>query len=68
MGFKVDQGSKGVEDALDFLIAGRDVLMRKILQRAGLGEREDMFRPLIPLQRFGNGVRTGFDAIVPILR
>ena len=65
---RIDEGRKGVEDALNFLIAGRDLLMRKIIQREGLGEREDMFRPLIPLQRFGNGVWTGFDAIVAILR
>ena len=68
MGFKIDQGIQCAEDALNFLIAGRDLLMRKIIQREGLGEREDMFRPVISLQRFGNGVRTGFDAIVPILR
>jgi len=68
VGFKIDQGIQCAEDALNFLIAGRDVLMCKIIQREGLGEREDMFRPVIPLQRFGNGVRTGCDAIVAILR
>ena len=68
MGFTIAQGIKGVEDALDFLIAGRDVVMRNIIQREGLGERADMVRPLIPLQRFGNGVRTGCDARVPIRR
>ena len=66
--FKIDQGIQGAEDALNVLITGRDVLMRTIIQREGLGEREDLFRPVISLQRFGHGVRTGCDARVPILR
>ena len=52
MGVTSDQGSKGAKDALHFLIAGRDLLLGTIRERAGLGEREDMCRPLIPLQRF----------------
>jgi hypothetical protein len=67
VGVKIDQGIKGAEDALKFLIAGRDLLLGKIIEREGLGEREDMFRPVIPLQRFGKGVRTGFDAIVSLV-
>jgi hypothetical protein len=59
MGFGVDQGIKGVKDPLDFLITGRDLLVRKIIQRKGLGECEDMFGAVIPLQRFGNGVHAG---------
>ena len=68
MGVKIDEGRKGVEDTLDFLITGRDVLLGKIRERQGLCERADMCRPIIPLERFGNGVRTGCDALVPILR
>jgi len=54
VGVKIDQGVKGAQDALDFLIARRDLLLSKIREREGLGEREDMFRPVIPLQRFGS--------------
>ena len=68
VGVKIDEGRKGAEDTRDFLITGRDVLLGKIIERQGLCEREDLCRPIIPLERFGNGVRTGFDAIVPILR
>lgn len=64
---RIDEGIKGGEDALNFLIAGRDVLLSKIIECKGLREREEMFRAIIPLQRFGNGFRTGFDAIVPQL-
>src|SRR5216117_3482240 len=55
----IDQRSKGTQDALDFLIAGRDLLVRKVIQRERLCEREDMFGPVIPLQGFGNSVFTG---------
>jgi hypothetical protein len=67
VGIKINQGRKGAEDTFDFLIAGRNLLLGKIIERQGLGEREDMFRSIIPLERFDNGVRTGFDAIVSIL-
>ena len=66
MRVKIDQGFKGAEDTLDFLIAGRDVRLCKIIERQGLCACKDMFRPVIPLQRFGNGVLTGFNAIVPV--
>jgi hypothetical protein len=49
------------------LIAGRDVLLGTIIELKGWRERAEMFRAIIPLQRFGNGVRTGCDAIVAIL-
>ena len=65
MSFKIDQGIQGAEDALHFLIAGRDVLMRIIIQREGLGECEDMFGTVITLQDFGNDVGTGCEARVP---
>ena len=63
----IDLGIQGSEDALDFLIAGRDVLLGKVRECEGWGEREDMFGAVIPLQRFGNGVGTGLNTIVPIL-
>ena len=63
----IDLGIQGAEDALDFLSAGRDLLLGKVRECEGLCEREDMFGPVIPLQRFGNGVCTGFNPIVPIL-
>jgi hypothetical protein len=66
MVFRIDEGVKGGEDALNFLIAGRDLLLSKVIEREGWGEREDMFRPVIPLQRFGNGVLSGFNTIVSI--
>lgn len=65
MGVKIDQGVTGAQDARDFLIASRDLLLSKIIEREGLGAREDMCRPVIPLERFGNGVLIRFDAIVP---
>lgn len=64
----IDQGRKGAEDARNVLIAGGEVLLGTILEREGLGECEDMCRPVIPLQRCGNGVRTGCDTRVPLLR
>ena len=63
----IDLGIQGSEDALDFLIAGRDLLLGKVIECEGLCEREDMFGAVIPLQRCGNGVCTGFNPIVPIL-
>ena len=63
----IDLGIQGSEDAFDFLIAGRDLLLGKVIEFEGLCEREDMFGAVIPLQRFGNGVCTGFNTIVPIL-
>ena len=68
MGCRIDKGLKRAEDALDFLIAVGEVLLGKVIKRQRLGEREKMFRPVIALERFGNGLRTGFDAVVPILR
>jgi hypothetical protein len=62
MGGRIDEGRKRAEDALDFLIAFGDVLLGKVIERERLGEREEMFRPIIPLERFGNGLWTGFDA------
>ena len=62
----IDQGIKGAEDALNFLIAGGNLRVRKIVQCKGLREREDMFGPVISLQRFGNGVLTGFNAIITL--
>ena len=64
----IDLGIQGAEDALDFLIAGGDVLLGKVIEGQRLGEREKMFRPVIALERFGNGLWTGCDAVVPILR
>jgi hypothetical protein len=58
MVLRIDEGIKGGEDALNFLIAGRDLLLGKIIELKGLREREEMFRAIIPLQRFRNGVRT----------
>jgi hypothetical protein len=43
VGFRINQGRKGVQDALNFLIAGRDLLLGTIIEGEGLGEREDMF-------------------------
>ena len=63
---RIDEGRKGGEDALDCLIAGRDLLLGKVIEGEGWGEGADMFRPVVPLQRFGNGVLTGFNAIVPL--
>ncbi len=60
----IDQRSTGTQDALDFLIAGRDWLVRKVIQRERLCEREDMFGPVSPLQGFGTGVCTGLHALV----
>ena len=60
-------GSQGSEDALDVLIAGRDLLLGKVLECEGWGEREEMLGAVIPLQRFGHGVGTGLNPIVPIL-
>jgi hypothetical protein len=68
MGGRVDAGRKRAEDTLDFLIAGGDVLLGKVIERQRLGQREKMFRPVIAFKRFGNGLWTGFDAVVPILR
>ena len=63
---RIDEGIKGVEDALDFLIAGRNVLLGEIIERKGLGKCEDMFGAVIPLEGFGNSVLAGLNAIVPI--
>jgi len=64
---RIDEGVKGVEDALNFLITGRDLVLGTIIELEGLGEGENMFGPVIPLQRFGNGVLARFNAIVAIL-
>ncbi len=66
MVFRIDQGVQGAQDALNFLIAGRALLLGKVREREGLGEREDMCRPVIPLQRFGHGVLSGFKARVSL--
>jgi hypothetical protein len=63
---RIDQSIKGVENVLDVLIAERDVLLGKIIEFKGLGEGENMFGAVISLQRLGNGVLAGFNAIVPI--
>ena len=63
---RIDEGIKGVEDALDFLIAGRNVLLGEIIERKGLGKCEDMFGAVIPLEGLGNSVLAGLNAIVPI--
>ena len=62
----IDQGRKGTQDARDFLIASRDLLVRKVIERERLGEREDRCGPVIPLQRFGQDVFTGCNAIVAL--
>jgi len=62
---RIDEGITGGEDARNGLSAGRAVLLRKILEGKGVRAREEMCRAIIPLQRFGNGVRTGCDARVP---
>jgi hypothetical protein len=46
---------------------GEDAMDRWGLEPRHWRERAEMFRAIIPLQRFGNGVRTGCDAIVAIL-
>ena len=68
MGGRIDKGLKRAKDALDFLIAGSDGLWGKVIERQGLGKRAQMFRPVIPLERFGNGLWTGLNARVPVLR
>jgi hypothetical protein len=60
-----DQGVPGAQDALHVLSAGRDLLLGKVREREGWGEREDMCRPVIPLQRLGHGVLRGCKARVP---
>ena len=62
----IDLGIQGSEDACDFLIAGRDVLLGKVRECEGWCEREDLCGAVIPLQRFGNGVGTGLNTRVPI--
>ena len=64
LGITINQGRQGAEDACDFLIAGRQVLLGTIRECQGWGKRADMFRSLIALQRFDNGVQTGGDARV----
>jgi hypothetical protein len=59
-------GIHGREDARDFLIAGHDLLLGNVIECEGLGEREDMFGAVLSLQRFGNGVCTGLNTIVPL--
>jgi hypothetical protein len=61
------RGNQRWRGRVNCLIAGRDLLLGKIIELKGWREREEMSRAIIPLQRFGNGVRTGFDAIVAIL-
>jgi hypothetical protein len=63
----IDLGIQGAEDALDVLIAGRDVLRGKVREFEGWCEREDMFGAVSPLQRFGNGGCTGLHTRVPRL-
>jgi hypothetical protein len=64
LGITINQGRQGAEDACDFLIAGRQVLLGTIRECQGWGKRADMFRSLIALERFDNGVQTGGDARV----
>ena len=64
---RIDEGIEGGEDARNFLIAGRDVLLSKIREREGLGEGEHMFGAVIPRQRFGNGLLVRLNAVVPLL-
>jgi hypothetical protein len=68
MGCRIDAGLKRAEDTLNFLIAVGDVLLGNVLERQRLRQCEKMCRPVIPLQRFGNGFWTGFHAVVAILR
>lgn len=64
---RIDEGIEGGEDALNFLIAGRDGLLGQIIEREGLGAGEHMFGAVIPLQRFGNGLLARWNAVVSIL-
>jgi len=63
---RIDEGIEGGEDALHFLIAGRDVLLSKIRAREGLGEGAHLFGAVIPLQRFGTDILARLQARVPI--
>ena len=65
VGVKVDQGVQGAQDALDFLSARCALVRGQGIEREGGGERAAMFRPVIPLERFGNGVLSGCKARVP---
>jgi hypothetical protein len=62
-----DEGIAGGEAALNVLIAGRDVLLRKIRAREGLGEGAHLCGAGIPLQRFGQGILVRLQARVPRL-
>jgi hypothetical protein len=68
LGGRIDAGRKRAADALDVLIAVGDGLRGNVIERQRWGERAKMCRPGIPLERFGNGLWTGFDAVVPIRR
>jgi hypothetical protein len=52
---RIAQGVKGAQDARHVLLAGRHLRLGQVRAREGWGEREDLCRPGIPLQRFGNG-------------
>jgi hypothetical protein len=64
---RIDEGIEGGEDALDVLIAGRDVLLRNIRACEGLGEGAHLYGAVIPLQRFGHGLLVRLHARVPRL-
>lgn len=62
--FRIDQGIKGAEDTLDFLIAVGHLLLGKIVELQRLCQRADMFGPVIPRQRFGTGSLPGLNTLV----
>lgn len=64
---RIDERLKGVEDALNVLIAGCDVLLGTIIALEGLGECKHMFGAVIARQRFRNGIRARLHARVAVL-
>ena len=65
LGGRIDAGRTRAEDALDCLIAVGEVLLGKVSERQRWGTRAKMCRPVIPRERFGHGLGTGCDAVVP---
>ncbi len=65
LGGRIDAGRTRAEDALDCLIAVGEVLLGKVRERQRWGTRAKMCRPVIPRERFGHGLGTGCDAVVP---
>jgi hypothetical protein len=68
LGGRIDAGRNRAADALDVLIAVGDGRRGNVIERQRWGERAKMLRPVIPLARFGHGLWTGCDAVVPLRR